>query len=68
MVKMVINLLVLEEEIKNVHDCLDHLARDFQGLTDNPAAIGLRDRLNIMEVRLHEALGQWPQLGLEMPG
>lgn len=66
MVKMVLNLLVLEEELKNVHGCLDHLARDFQGLADNQAAIGLRNRLGLMEVCLHKALEQWPQLGLDL--
>jgi len=67
MLTMIVNLMVLEEEIKNAKIYLDHLASDFQEFNENPVALNLRDRLRIMEIHLHEALNQWPQLGMEIP-
>ena len=64
MLKMIINLATLEEDLKDIHHYVDSLVRETPGLHDNPAVGALRDRLNNVEIRLHEALRQWPQLGL----
>lgn len=67
MLKMILNLMALEEGLKNVHHYLDHLAGNIPGFENDPVVINLRDRLQIMEFRLHEALSQWPQLGMDTP-
>lgn len=68
MVRMIINLVTLEEDLKNIHHYVDHLAQEVPGLHDNPAVAGLKDRLNNVEIRLHEAIRQWPQLGMHIFG
>jgi hypothetical protein len=66
MVKMIINLVTLEKDLSNIHHYVDLLAQEVPGLYDNPAVAGLKDRLNDVEIRLHEAIRQWPQLGLDI--
>ncbi|MBM4294838.1 MAG: hypothetical protein FJ126_08055 [Deltaproteobacteria bacterium] len=66
MVRMIINLVTLEEDLKNIHHYVDHLAPEVPGRHDNPAVADLKDRLNNMEIRLHEAIRQWPQLGMDI--
>ncbi len=63
MVNMILNLMALEEDLKDIHHYMDRLAGKFPGVENDPTIINLCDRLKIMEVRLHEALSQWPQLG-----
>jgi hypothetical protein len=67
MVRMIVNLMTLEQDIKNVHHYLDHLAGNLPGFVEEPAAVNLRDRVQIMEVRVQEALSQWPHLGMDAP-
>ncbi len=64
MVRMILNLMTLEEDLKNIHLYMDHLARNISGFDNDPAATNLRDRLKIMEIHLNEAISEWPQLGL----
>ena len=64
MMKLIINLVTLEKDLKNIHHYVDFLVGEAPGLHDNPAVGVLRDCLNNVEIRLHEALRQWPQLGL----
>jgi len=67
MVKMILNLMALEEGLKNIHHYIDHLVGRFPGVENDPAVINLCDRLKTMEIRLHEVISQWPQLGLDIP-
>ncbi len=67
MVRMIVNLMTLEEDLKNVHHCLDSLAGNLPGFVEEPEAANLRDRLQVMETRLQEAISQWPQLGMDTP-
>jgi hypothetical protein len=66
MVKMIINLVTLEEDLKNMHHYVDHLAQEVPGLQGNPTVADLKDRLNNVEIRVHEAIRQWPQLGMDI--
>lgn len=68
MVRMIINLVTLEEDLKNMHHYMDSLVREVPGLHDNPAVGALRDCLNNVEIRLHDAIRQWPQLGMDITG
>jgi hypothetical protein len=68
MVRMIFNLVTLEKDLKNIHHYVDHLAQEVPGLHDNPTVADLKDRLNNVEIRLHEAIRQWPQLGMEITG
>jgi hypothetical protein len=65
---MIINLVTLEEDLKNIHHYVDHLAQEVPGLHDNPAVGALRDCLNNVEMRLNETIRQWPQLGMDITG
>lgn len=67
MVKMIINLVTLEEDLKNIHHYVDHLAQEVPGLQSNPTLAGIKDRLHVVEIRLNEAIRQWPQLGMDIP-
>ncbi|MFZ5452875.1 MAG: hypothetical protein ACOZF2_13545 [Thermodesulfobacteriota bacterium] len=66
MVKMMLNLLTLEDGLQNLHHCLDHLAGKHPGFENDPTILNLRDRLQILEQTLIEALIRWPQLGLDL--
>ncbi|MFA4902431.1 MAG: hypothetical protein WC600_06760 [Desulfobaccales bacterium] len=68
MVKMIINLVTLEDDLKNIHHYVDHLAQEVPGLHDNPTVADLKDHLNNVEIRLHEAIRQWPQLEMDIFG
>jgi hypothetical protein len=68
MVKMIINLVSLEEDLKNIQHYVDHLTQEVPGLHDNPTVADLKDRLSDVEIRLHEAIRQWPQLGMDITG
>jgi hypothetical protein len=68
MVKMIIKLVTLEEDLKNIHHYVDSLVREAPGLYDNPTVGGLKDRLHNVEIRLHEAIRRWPQLGMDLNG
>jgi len=65
MVRMIVNLVTLEEDLKNIHQYVDHLAQEVPGLHDNPTLADLKDHLNNVKIRLHEAIRQWPQLGMD---
>jgi hypothetical protein len=65
MVKMILNLLAVEQDIKKIHDYVDHMAGEFQGFDDNPVVITLRNHLKNLAVRHREAITQWPQLGAD---
>lgn len=58
MVKMVFNLLALEEGVQNIHHYLDHLSGKLPGFKNDPTVINLRDRLQRLERTLHETLTQ----------
>jgi hypothetical protein len=66
MVKMIFNLMTLEEDLKNMHHYVDSLVHEAPGLHDNPAVGALRDCLKNGGIRLHEAIRQWPQLGMDI--
>jgi len=66
MLKMILELLAMEEELKKGQDYLRQLCEDVQGLQDNPATRLLQDRLTKVEGRLQDILTSWPHLGLEM--
>jgi len=60
---MILNLLAVEQDIKQIQEHVDYIAGDFQGFDDNPAVITLRSHLKMLQVRHQEAINQWPQLG-----
>lgn len=66
MVKMVLDLLALAEELKKGQAYLRQLGAEIQGLQDNPTANLLQDQLVKLEWRLQDILTQWPHLGLEL--
>jgi len=68
MVRMIVNLVTLEEDLKNIHHYVDHLVQEVPGLHDNLTVAVLKDRLNDVEIRLHEAIRQWPQLETDITG
>ena len=63
MVKMILNMLAMEQDIKQIHHCVDRIAQDFQGFDEDPAVINLRKQLERLQSRQQEAMNQWPQLG-----
>jgi hypothetical protein len=63
MVKMIMNLLAVEQDIQQIHDYMDHIAADFQEFDNNPAVLSLRNHLKMLQVRQQEAINQWPQMG-----
>jgi DNA anti-recombination protein RmuC len=63
MVKMILNLMAMEQDIKQIHAHVDRIARDFQGFDDDAAVISLRNHLNMLQSRQQEAVNLWPQLG-----
>jgi hypothetical protein len=67
MLKMIKDLMCVEDEISQVINHMDHLVHEIKGLGNNPVAVHIRQRLKIMEHRLQGALAQWPELGLDMP-
>ena len=68
LVKMILNLLALEEGLQNIHYSLDHLSGQVPGFKHDPQIINLKDRLQIMEQTLNATLTQWLQLGLGARG
>jgi len=67
MLKMIKDLMCVEDEISQVISQMDHLIHDIKGLGENPVARHIKHRLKIIENRLQWALAQWPELGLDMP-
>jgi len=66
MVRVIINLVALEEDLKNIHHYVDHLAQEVPGMHGNPTVGEIKNRLNDVGIRLHEAIRQWPQLGMDI--
>jgi hypothetical protein len=67
MVKMILNLLDMEQDIKQIHDHVDRLAGEFQGFDENPAVVTLRNHLKMLQVRHQEAISLWPHLSADSP-
>lgn len=65
MVKMILNLMALEEGLNNINHYMDHLGGKFPEFGNDPLVANIKDRLQIMEVRLQETISQWPQLGVD---
>lgn len=66
MVKMILELMAMEEELKKGQDYLRQLNEEVEGLQDNPSASLLQDRLVKLEWLLQDILTQWPHLGLDL--
>ncbi len=62
--QMIINLVTSEEDLKNIHHYVDKIAQEVPGLHDNPS--DLKNHLSDVEIRLHEAIRQWPHLGMDI--
>ena len=67
MVRMALNLLALEKEIKDLQDYMDHLVREFQGVNEKLVTVHLKDRLHMMDTHLRAVLNEWPQIGCDKP-
>ncbi len=67
MVKMALNLLALEQEIKNLRNYMNQLRRDSRSGDAGPVTSHLQDRLDLMDAHLRAALTAWPQLSLDSP-
>ncbi len=66
MVKIILELMAMAEEMNKSQAYLRQLLQDVQGLEDYPATALLQDRLTRLECRLQDMLTQWTHLGLEM--
>jgi hypothetical protein len=65
MVKMILIMLAMEQDIKKILDYVDHIAGEFQGFDGNPVVITLRNHLENLAIRHQEAINQWSQLGAD---
>jgi ATP-dependent Clp protease adapter protein ClpS len=68
MMKMIVNLMTLEDDFNNIKEYVESLVQEMPGLHNHLAVCQLMDRLHNVEMRLHEAVRQWPQLGLGLTG
>jgi hypothetical protein len=68
MLKMIKDLMCVEDEISQVISHMDHLIHEIKGLgRQSVGPVISSSRLKIMEHRLQGTLAQWPELGLDMP-